>query len=928
MKLKNSYILLIAMALFLLISIGSACAADNGTSDAGILTDDGQDVTLGDDTPEKIETTVESENVKISEKDPVEIPVTVKDNASSVISVAKENLTVKEGNTTINFNYNNSKINISDKLTVGNHSIDITYLGNSIYKNSTKNIILSIFGNKTLNVPSSVGSDGKTVDIPVIITDGVDQYALNKDNLTLTVTYVNETGNETSEIIDVFTVENNTIKFALDLKYIGATVNVNYTDPKESKDVIIKYATLLNASDITLREEEDKNITVTVISNGNILNITEKDLKVIEGTKELKFKYSNETITITDSLARGNHKLTILYIGNNTYNETFKNIVLGVYGNLTMEVNPTKLDINSTKKGEVKVNVTNGINNTAFTADDISLNVTTKNGNNTTTINVKSFDVVNGTVIFELENGDFSSADLTITYNNTASKTITLSRIYNVKIEVLVNENEYLNGAFKFKLVDIDDNTASLKGKTLSLYTTGNIRAGFSGTADDENVVSFQTANLYEFDQESTSLEMKKLEVGKHLIELSTSDSIKSTKVSTNLTITKANINIKIEDFKEEYGTDKNVTITVTNKKDGSAVPGIILHLYMPQTSSKDYYFQTDSNGQSKVAVKSLVGGTYDITVNNNDTKNFNKAKTTGNITITPKKVVINTKSVTVRYNTGNTATIKITDKKTGKVVPNAIVLVYLYTGSKYKAYLFQANDKGVVKFSASLSIGKHKMVVKTADTRYEGTKVTKYITVKKASAKLKAPKVNTYYKGGKYFTVTLTNAKNNKAIYDAKINIKVFISKNRYYNYNGHTGANGQIKLSLDSLKPGSYKVVVSAGENKNYTAKQITSKIVIKKAPTKLTPKKLTAKKGAKKYFKVVVKNKKTKKVIAGVKIHLKVYTGKNYKIHTVKSNSKGIAKLNVKSLKVGTHKVVVSSANKYCVAKAVKSTIKITK
>ena len=84
MKLKNSYILLIAMALFLLVSIGSACAADTGTSDAGILTDDSSSATLSEDTDEKIETTVVSEDVKVSEKDPVEIPVAVKDNESKV----------------------------------------------------------------------------------------------------------------------------------------------------------------------------------------------------------------------------------------------------------------------------------------------------------------------------------------------------------------------------------------------------------------------------------------------------------------------------------------------------------------------------------------------------------------------------------------------------------------------------------------------------------------------------------------------------------------------------------------------------------------------------------------------------------------------------------------------------------------------------
>ena len=66
--------------------------------------------------------------------------------------------------------------------------------------------------------------------------------------------------------------------------------------------------------------------------------------------------------------------------------------------------------------------------------------------------------------------------------------------------------------------------------------------------------------------------------------------------------------------------------------------------------------------------------------------------------------------------------------------------------------------------------------------------------------------------------------------------------------------------------------------------------------------------------------------KKVIKGVKVKIKVYTGKKAKTYTLKTNTKGIAKLNVNKLKVGTHKVVVTSANKYVTAKQAKSTIKI--
>ena len=744
MKLKNSYILLIIMSLFLLVSIGSVCAQDNSTSDAGILASESNDITLSEDAGEKINTTVESENVKVNEKDPVEIPVTVKDNNNSIIDIAKGNLTVTEGNKTINFNYNNSKINIIDKLALGNHSLNINYLGNDIYKNSTKKIILSIFGNYTM-------------------------------------------------------------------------------------------------------------------------------------------------------------------------------------------ITPTAVNVNSTKIGELPVNITNKVDVAAVSASDFNITITYKEGNDTKIINVNNIEYADNKLKFSYSLANtISASTMTVIYNGTFGNfknNVTLNRIYNIKLESIVNTNQYKNGAYKFKVTDIDDSTTSLKGKSVSLTTIGNIRAGFSATIDENNTVSYLTRNLYEFDNTNNTFDMKEFAVGKHAVEISTSGDLKSTSLKLNLTVTKAEINIKIANFKEEYGTNKNVTITVTSKVDGTPVPGIILHLNMPQTSGKNYYFITDTDGQSKISVKSLVGGDYDVTVTNNDTKNIKNTKATGKITIVPKPVVITTKSVTITYNSGNTATIKITDKKTGKVVPNAIVLVKLYTGSKYKAYLFQATDKGIVKFAASLSVGKHKMVVETADTRYKASSVTKYITVKKASAKFKAPKVSTYYKSGKYFTVTLVNSKN-KPVYDAKVNIKVFVSKNRYYNYNGNTGSNGQIRLSLSTLKPGSYNVVIAKGESKNYTAKQATSKIVIKKSPTKLIPAKKTAKKGKNAYFNVTVKNTKTKKIIAGVKVNVKVYTDKTYKTYTIKTNSKGVAKLNTKSLSVGTHKVVVSSANKYCVAKAVTSTIKITK
>jgi DNA-binding Xre family transcriptional regulator len=58
--------------------------------------------------------------------------------------------------------------------------------------------------------------------------------------------------------------------------------------------------------------------------------------------------------------------------------------------------------------------------------------------------------------------------------------------------------------------------------------------------------------------------------------------------------------------------------------------------------------------------------------------------------------------------------------------------------------------------------------------------------------------------------------------------------------------------------------------------------------------------------------LKNKATKKIISNVKVKIKVYSGKKYKTYTVKTNKKGIAKINTNKLKTGKHKVVISSKN----------------
>lgn len=866
------------------------------------------------------------------------IRITIRDGQNKNLTINKNDLKVFDnGKEITGFTFENKNITLN--LSVGVHNITILYKGNSTYAASNATLTIKVGGNQTIKPQESASIDSqKYVNITINLSDGADPVDVNVNNLTVTLFY--KVGNQTfNRTVSDFTLasDKQTIMFKVDEPFDTAYVDIKYMAENEltSKTTIkVGTQTIVTPDTINVGTGEVIKFKVEVISvNGTVIPVSDKNIKILNNGKEVKFTCNDSVVTLTDKFNYGVYNLTVQYIGTENVGTSEKIIALTVYG-----INATNTTtINSTKKGELKINIINCTVPIDIDVKDLNLTVTYKDGNVTKNITIKDVRYENGTLYFTLENGNFTTATLTIKYNS-FSVDVTLNRIYNVNIIPITVTNDYQDGNFTFKLVDIDDPNLVLSNKTVSISMTRNgtiiyfitrisrghnIGTTTTLTSDENGIVTLVNQNFYPEIHISTSIFPP---VGTYIATVTGSGALKGSN-KTNLTINMVEVKLELEPFDEYYGTSKKVTIKVTNAKTGKVLAGVTISLDITGATLSNPNQLTNENGTIQLGVTGLPTGTYEMKFKTNDT-NLNNANGSGKFTIKKIPVVINAKDTTIYFNTGATSTITVKDKN-GKTVSGMYLLVRLYTTStKYNDYLFQTNSKGQVAFSASLAVGKHKIIITSADTRYQASQVTKTITVKKASAKITAKKVTAYYKGGKYFTIKLTNTKNKKPIYDAKMNIKIYVSKNKYYNYNGNTGINGQIKLLLDTLKPGKYKVVVSGADSKNFKAKEVTTKIVIKKAPAKLVPKKLTAKKGAKKYFKVTVKNKKTKKVIPGVKIKVKVYTGKKAKSYTLKTNAKGIAKLNVKKIKVGKHKVIVTSANKYVKAKKAKSTIKIKK
>lgn len=190
----------------------------------------------------------------------------------------------------------------------------------------------------------------------------------------------------------------------------------------------------------------------------------------------------------------------------------------------------------------------------------------------------------------------------------------------------------------------------------------------------------------------------------------------------------------------------------------------------------------------------------------------------------------------------------------------------------------------------------------------------------------------NTVKVSGKYYKgITVTIKMKNTITSKALKNVKLYAYDAKTDKKIGTVKVKNGVGKFIIPLKKGTHKVYFRFGgvnfEDESVN-KVITKslKVTVKKAPAKFKAKKLAAAKKSGKTFNVKLKNTKTKKPIAKVKISIKVFTGKKSKTYTIKTDKNGYAKLKASKLKVGKHKVVVSTADKNLNIKSIKSAIKI--
>lgn len=118
--------------------------------------------------------------------------------------------------------------------------------------------------------------------------------------------------------------------------------------------------------------------------------------------------------------------------------------------------------------------------------------------------------------------------------------------------------------------------------------------------------------------------------------------------------------------------------------------------------------------------------------------------------------------------------------------------------------------------------------------------------------------------------------------------------------------------QLTVSNLAVGKYVMRITTIPDENHYSTYCDIDITVNKATAAITASSISVVLKKSSYWKITLVNSKTGKPINGMKLTLKVYTGKKYKKVTVKTNSKGVASFKTSNLAKGKHKMVVSGSH----------------
>ena len=306
------------------------------------------------------------------------------------------------------------------------------------------------------------------------------------------------------------------------------------------------------------------------------------------------------------------------------------------------------------------------------------------------------------------------------------------------------------------------------------------------------------------------------------------------------------------------------------------------------------------------VSVSNLAMGSYTLRITSTPDSNHNAVTRTVGITVNKanSKVEFTNPIVFDYLDVGLTTLIL-----DGCTVPLSNIKVI-----DHDEALISINNNNVVSVSG-LNAGKYTLSVESIpDENHRASTSTIGITVNKINSKISFTEKNISFKYSKSgaTSVVLENCKIASMSIVGK-NVKPTLKDN---------------VISISGLDVGNYVLkVTTAPRNENYNSVDAFIDVVVTKNTAKITAKSknFAYKSGVK--WAITLKDA-SNSPISGMKVAIKVFTGKKAKTYSATTNSKGVANFAASKLSVGKHKVVLSVSHKGYTNKAVTSSVKIIK
>ena len=361
-------------------------------------------------------------------------------------------------------------------------------------------------------------------------------------------------------------------------------------------------------------------------------------------------------------------------------------------------------------------------------------------------------------------------------------------------------------------------------------------------------------------------------------------------KASNTIYVNKDQTNIA-GPYSTTYVTPKTkYTYTVTLKsKHNVAVSGATVYF---KFNGKQVTAKTNSEGKASMTIPALSKGTYSISFSFKGNNLFAGSSGSGTIKVQDSTVKMTSSPMKSTYKDGKFFKVKLVDNK-GNPLANKKVKIAVAG----KTYNRLTDSKGI----ASLEIG---LPPKTYTVKYAHSSRgladfylgSNTITVSKQVASVSAGDLVKPYGIVKNYQATIKDI-HGKPLKNVKVNLKIAGKT-----YKRSTDAKGVVKLPI-GLKMGAHKITTQvADNNKYYTSKAVTKTVYVDGVKFVASPANMPGGKGTYHIKLLNVKNQPIKD--ATVKILI------NGKTSTVKTDSRGIAKTDVKGLGIGVYNVRFAS------------------